>query len=255
MKKGYLAKEMAKNEMDSAKRLMLYWVIVLVLAPLLIYAARYFTPSAPTFVYIIQLALAIGLLIIIASTVFFIVHIIKVWIKPERYSNLAVYADGIGILTAGVIIDAEAERGEFLVEEYIHHLTGRRVSQTKKKIVLLPSFLLISVEEGSITAIPTDKIYWICIQVNYVRGYPMGTLKIFYDRKIQEIENVEFLHTFYTIEKIQQYIPNVFYAYNPFLFSYELEGIFHKDYHRLVRIYNQHKEDFDKQQNSESEDD
>ena len=244
---------MARNEIDIAKRLIVYWIIVLVLAPILVYAARYLAQSASTLVYFMQLALAVGLLIVIVSTAFFIFRIVKLWIRPELYGNLVVYADGIGIVTAGVTIDAEAEHCEFLVEEYIHHLAGRRVRQTKKKIVLLPSYLLISADDGRITAIPADKIYWICVQVDYARGYPMGTLKIFYDRKIQDIENVEFLHTFYTVEKIQQYIPNVFYAYNPFLFAYELESLFHKDYHSLVRLYNQHKEDFDKHQDSETE--
>jgi len=253
MKKGYLAKEMAKNEIDNAKRLILYWIIVLVFAPILVYAARYFSQRAPTFVYIMQLALAIGLLIVTVSTIFFIIHVIKLRIRPEHFGNLAVYADGIGIITAGLTIDAEAERGEFLVDEYIYQLIGRKVKQTKIKLVLLPSYLLISSEEGNITAIPTDKIYWICVQVSYTRGYPMGTLRIFYDRKIQDIEDVEFLRAFYVVEKIQQYIPNVFYAYNPFLFSYELEGVFHKDYHNFVRIYNQHKEDYDNQRNSKAE--
>jgi hypothetical protein len=112
----------------------------------------------------------------------------------------------------------------------------------KSKIVLLPSYLLIFTEDGDITAIPTDRIFWICIQLAARDGYPVSKLKIFYDRKIQEIDDVEFVHTFYIVNRIQQYIPDVFYAYNPFLYSFELEGIFYRDYDQFKEIYNQHKE-------------
>ncbi|MCL1875693.1 MAG: hypothetical protein FWF87_05490 [Synergistaceae bacterium] len=241
MSKGYLAKEAARHEKDYAKQLIFFWIIALILTPALFYAARYMSERSPAVVIILQIVIATGLTILLFPTVFFFFRVIKQWISPELYGNLIVYAENVGKEGAGWKIDAEAAEGKILVEEYIHFFNGRKVIRTKRKVVLLPSYLLITIGEGDITAIPTDKIYWICIQVGYREGFPIGKLKVFYDRKIQDIENIEFLHTYYIVERIQQHLPNVFQNYNPFMLSYELESIFHRDYNKFIEIYNQHK--------------
>ena len=52
---------------------------------------------------------------------------------------------------------------------------------------------------------------------------------------------------------MEQTGPDVFYGYNPFIFSFELEHIFYKDYYEFLKIYDQHKENYLKSVEESSE--
>jgi len=244
MKKGYLAKESIRYEKGLGKHLILYWITALIMGPVLFFSARRLLEFGIQWaVIIIQVALAGGAFVLLLWTLVFIVRILK---RPEPYSNLLVYAECVGKETAGRCIDEEAAQGKILVEEYLRTFDGKSTKQTKEKIVLLPSYLLLPAQDDqtikSIVAIPTDKIYCICVHLTYRDGYPMGNLRVFYDRIIQDIEHIEFLHTFYIIDKIEQHIPNLFYDYSPFFLSFELERLFHTDFYKFKELYNNRKE-------------
>ena len=242
MKKGYLEKEAVRYEIQTAKTLIVLFVIAVVFGPLLIYAARYIEERAPLVVLVIQIGIAVGILVVFIPIGIFIYRIIKQVIRPKLYSNLRVNFEQANKNEAGQTIDAEAEQGRILMEQYIYVSAGTKVKKTRRKIVLLPSFLLLPVEAGDYMAIPTDKIYWTCIHVSGRESQLMCKLRIFYDRKIHDMDYVEFLHAYHIVAAIHQHIPNVFYAYNPFIFSYELEHLFYNDYYAFVDTYNRHKE-------------
>lgn len=135
---------------------------------------------------------------------------------------------------AGNIIDGEALEGKILVEEYIYEDAGTKKAKGEK-VVLLPSYLLLcGVKVGpkgtsKITAIPRDKIYWICAQVGIKGGPFIVRLLIFTENKIYSLTGVEIEHIQNIAGKLYKYIPNVFSDYDPFTLSYELEKVFAKN--------------------------
>lgn len=143
---------------------------------------------------------------------------------------------------AGNIIDSEALDGKILVEEYIYEVRGSK-EPTGEKIVLLPSYLLLCGARGGIkgtskvTAIPRDKIYWICAQVGVKGGPFMVKLLVFTENKIYSLTGVEIEHVQTIAAKLYQYIPNIFSEHDPFVLSYELEKIFAKNPEEFFHLY------------------
>ncbi len=129
---------------------------------------------------------------------------------------------------AAGIIDAEALEGNILVEEYMHKAAD-------EKIVLTPSYLLLCGIKGGpkgtskVTAIPRDKICWICAQAGQKGGPFIVRLLIFTENKLFSVEGVDIDYVKSIADKLYQYIPNIFSDYDPFSLSYELEKIFAKN--------------------------
>lgn len=143
---------------------------------------------------------------------------------------------------AGKIIDSEALEGKLLVEEYIYEFKNPKKANGEK-IVLLPSYLLLCGVKGGpkgtsiVTAIPRDKINWICAQVG-VKGGPFRVkLLIFTENKIYSLTGVDIEHVQNIAGKLYQYIPNIFSDYDPFVLSYELEKIFTKNPVEFFNFY------------------
>ncbi len=135
---------------------------------------------------------------------------------------------------AGNIIDGEALAGNILVEEYIDKYSD--ISKASgEKIVLLPSYLLICGVKGGpkgtskVTAIPRDKIYWVCAQVGQKGGPFIVRLLIFTENKIYNLTGTDIEHVQAIADKFYQYIPNIFSDYDPFVLSYEFEKMFAKN--------------------------
>ncbi len=105
------------------------------------------------------------------------------------------------------IINREADEGKILYEGFMNHNTIKKYSD---RITILPSYVLLIREIGKITAIPRDKIYWICAQPGYKGGPYYVRLLIFTEKKLIDFDGNDIEHMMEVAENIYQYIPNVF---------------------------------------------
>lgn len=138
----------------------------------------------------------------------------------------------------GNLIDREASEGKIQVEEYIDKsATGKKAYD--EKIVLMPSYLLLCGNrwEHKITAIPRDKIFWVCAQDGHKGGSFIVRLLIFTEKKIFTVDGVDTGHLHRIAEQLYQYIPNVFREYDPSSFPYELEELYTKNREGFLRFY------------------
>lgn len=134
---------------------------------------------------------------------------------------------------AGEIIDREALEGKILVEEFIDEFNDPEKA-CGEKVVLTPSYLLIcgvkgGVRNANITAIPRDRICWICPQAGCKGGPFIVRLLIFTDQKLYTLTGTEVSYVERIADKLYQYIPNIFSGYDPFVLSYKLEEIFKRN--------------------------
>jgi len=138
------------------------------------------------------------------------------------------------------MIDQEAAEGKVQVEEYIYHFEEGK-KPYGERVVLLPSYLLLVGHGNKITAIPRDKIYWICAQVGHKGGSFRVQLLIFTEKKIFNMVGVDIEHVQNIADKIYQYIPNIFSDYDTFTLSYELETLFAKNHSEFLKFYENEK--------------
>lgn len=138
------------------------------------------------------------------------------------------------------LINREASEGKILVNEYIYHFEEGK-KPYGERVVLLPSYLLIFDDYTKVTAIPRDKIYWVCAQVGRKGGSFIVQLLIFTEKKIFRVVGVDVEHVQRISAKIDQYIPNVFCDYDPFQLSYELEKLFADNRGEFLRFYESEK--------------
>lgn len=105
------------------------------------------------------------------------------------------------------IINREAAEGKILYEGFMNHNTGKKYND---RITILPSYVLLIREIDKITAIPRDKIYWICAQQGFKGGPYYTRLLIFTEKQLIDFNGNDIEHTKKIAEDIYQYIPNVF---------------------------------------------
>ena len=140
----------------------------------------------------------------------------------------------------GQIIDQEVLEGKIQVEEYIYEIEEGKKPHGEK-IVLTPSYLLLCGDRMKVTAIPRDKIYWICAQVGQKGGPFIVRILIFTEKKIFNMTGVDIEHVERIAEKIHQYMPDIFSDYDPFFLSYELEKLYAKNREEFLVFYEKEK--------------
>ena len=142
----------------------------------------------------------------------------------------------------GEIIDREVAKGNVLVDEYIEKFTDEKIPYGER-VMLIPSYLLLFNSMGRVFAIPREKIYWLCAQVGIKGRSPFAVrLLIFTEKKtFNFMEGMDVGHVEEIVDKLYQYIPNVFSNYDPFSLSYELDKLFDKDREEFVKFYENEK--------------
>lgn len=139
------------------------------------------------------------------------------------------------------IIDQEVLEGKVLVDEYIYEFSEGK-KPYGERIMLLPSYLLLFNGMGKITAIPRDKIYWICAQVGRKGSSSfIVRLMVFTEKQTFYLEGTEPDYVEKLADKLYQYIPNVFSEHDPFVLSYELDKLFDKDRQAFLNFYEEEK--------------
>lgn len=141
------------------------------------------------------------------------------------------------------IINREAAEGKILYEGFMNHKT---IKKYRDRITILPSYVLLIREIGKITAIPRDKIYWICAQPGYKGGPYYVRLLIFTEKKLVDFDGNDIEHTREVAENIYQYIPNVFKEYiaqhGIMEVSHVLEKLYQEDRAGFMRLYEEEKQ-------------
>ena len=143
---------------------------------------------------------------------------------------------------AAEIIDREAAEGKILYEGFVNYKTIRKYSD---RIVILPSYILLISEIEKITAIPRDKIYWICSQVGYKGGPYYVRLLIFTEKMLIDFDGNDIEHMEEVAENIYRYIPNVFKDYRAredvVSLPHFLEKLYKENHAEFMRIYEEEK--------------
>lgn len=243
MKQGYLAQE--SERVNRATRKTLFKLMIVFICAL---AIIYFVgKDSINFSDISYGTVPFYMVILIGLTlVCVVIKLIATGQVARNGNNLVLPYQDNTQEAAGKIIDKEALEGNILVEEYIYKFTDEK-KVCGEKIVLMPSYLLLCGIKGGpkgtskITAIPRQKIYWVCAQVGYKGGPFIVKLLIFTENKIFSLTGVDKEHVQNIADKLYQYIPNVFSDYDPFVLSYELEKIFAKNPEEFFRIYENEK--------------
>ena len=137
----------------------------------------------------------------------------------------------------GKIINQEVSEGKIQVDEYIYEFAEGK-KPYGERIILLSSYLLLLNGMGKITAIPREKIYWICAQVGRKGSSSfIVRLMIFTEKKTFYMEGTDVSHVEKIAGKLYQYIPNIFGSYDPFVLSYELDKLFDKNREEFLKFY------------------
>ncbi len=140
---------------------------------------------------------------------------------------------------AAEIINREAAEGKILYEGFMNYKTIKKYND---RITILPSYVLLIEEIGKITAIPRDKIYWICAQVGYKGGPYYVRLLIFTEKKLIDFTGNDIEHTIEVAENIYQYIPNVFKDFIAAQAKEQAEK--ERVPHALEKLYNENRAEF-----------
>lgn len=237
MNQGYLEQQSKQINQATRKRLLgaliAYICIIAVLYVLLKDSFDFNDPSsrqvfgyAAVFTVIMMIAIVVGLF------------------KSSRTAvngrNLILPFDENTKEAVGRMIDQEAAEGKIQVEEYIYHFEEGK-KPYGERVVLLPSYLLLVGHGNKITAIPRDKIYWICAQVGHKGGSFRVQLLIFTEKKIFNMVGVDIEHVQNIADKIYQYIPNIFSDYDTFTLSYELEKLYAANRTEFLNFYENEK--------------
>lgn len=243
MKQGYFAQEAERvNKATRKTQLRLTIVFICLLAIIYFLAKDSIDFSDTSYGSISFYVIILAGLVVVCS----VIKLVATSRPAVNGNNLLLPYEENTKEAVGRIIDSEALDGKILVEENIE-----KVADVKKaageKIVLLPSYLLLCGMKGGpkgtskVTAIPRDKICWICAQAGQKGGPFIVRLLIFTENKIFSLEGTDIPHVQSIADKLYQYIPNVFSAYDPFVVSYELEKKFKKNPAEFWEIYESEK--------------
>ncbi len=233
MTQGYLAQE-SKNANAAARKILfrtftVFLILIVILILLLKDSLDASDPSGREIYFLLKLCTGIVVLAMAAG-------LFKTRRGAANGENLILPFEGKTREAVGKIIDQEASEGRIQVEEYIYEIREGK-KPNGEKIVLTPSYLLLCGDRTKITAIPRDKIYWICAQVGRKGGPFIVQLQIYTEKKIYNMVGVDIRHVQNIADKLYQYIPNVFSGYDPFILSYELEKLFAKDRAGFLSLY------------------
>lgn len=231
MEQGYLARE-SERVKSAARKTQIRLIIVFICLIAIIYLLGKDSIDFKEFSFgTVPFYLFILIVIMVIST------IIGIFIntRPSMNGNNLILPFGENTKEAvGNIIDTEALEGKILVEEYISEFAEGKKPHGER-IVLTPSYLLLC--SNRVTAIPCNKIYWICAQVGHKGDSFRVKLLVFTENKIFNIIGVDIEHVKGIAEKLYKHIPNVFIEYEPSELSYKLEKLFKKNPGEFFNFY------------------
>ncbi len=135
------------------------------------------------------------------------------------------------------IINREAAEGGIMVDEYIDSFPEGK-KPYGERVVLTSSYLLLFNGRGMITAIPREKIYWLCAQVG-IKGTSTYRVRllVFTHNGTFTLDGFDINHAEMVADKLYKYIPNIFADYDTFELSYELLKLYDKNRPAFLEFY------------------
>ncbi len=131
-------------------------------------------------------------------------------------------------------INNDIENNRVLVDE-LDDVYPENKQPYVQRIMLLPTYLLLFNGMGKITAIPRNKIYWVCPQYGIKgRSSFVARLIVFTETRAFYFECFETITTI--ADKLYEHIPNYFSGDDSFMLSYKLEEIYNSNRAEFVRI-------------------
>lgn len=238
MNQGFLAQESIKANKKNRRLFLTLLIVYIVLIAGIAFAVK---DSIDLSDYKTQKVLVCAVIL----TVIMLFCVVFMLIKSSRVAvngkNLILPFKENTKEEVGKIIDREVAEGMIQVDEYIDGYTEKQ-KPGGERIMLLPSYLLLFNGMGAITAIPREKIYWICAQVGRKGSTSfIVRLLIFTETRVFDMDGADIEHLKRIADKLYQYIPNVFAEYDPFILSYELEKLFDKKRDEFLKFYENEK--------------
>lgn len=170
--------------------------------------------------------------------VFFIIGLILSGRTAHNGKNLRLPFEDRTKEQAADIINREMAEEKDFVNEYIYDFSDGK-KPYGEKVILLPSYLLLC-RNGIITAIPHDKIYWLCSQYGIKgRSSYVVRLLVFTEEGVYSMDGVEPDHVDEIAHRLYRYLPDAFSGYDVFKLSYELEKLYDKNRAGFVELYQQ----------------
>ena len=240
MKQGFLERE-AKRANSKNKKMIL--ILLLVVVSLLAFIAFMVKDEIDLSDYQTQKlvlggAILMGLMLVCAVLMLFL----SGRAATDGSKSLRFLFPGETREEVAAIIDREVAEGQILVDEYTEAFPQGKKPRGER-VMLLPSYLLYCNTLGQVLAVPREKIYWICAQAGHKgRSSFIVRLLIFTEQKTFYVEGADVAHMQKIADKLYQYIPNVFSAYDPFVLSYELEALFDNNRAAFLQFYEKEKD-------------
>lgn len=238
MKPGFLEQESKRGNKKVWKKLLILLLIIICLVAFIGFAVQGSidlnddkTRKLLPYVFIVMGMILLSVVFQVFNTIMVLVNGKNLTLPFKENTKDAV----------GKIIDQEVAEGKVLVEEYIYEFSEEEKPQGER-VILIPSYLLLCNGMGHVTAIPRDKIYWICAQTGIKGRSPfMVRLLIFTEKRTFYLDGVDIPQMGKIADKLYQYIPNVFSEYASFPLYYELENLFEKNRGEFLKLYEEEK--------------
>lgn len=143
-------------------------------------------------------------------------------------ANLRLPFGGRSKAEVAAIINRDVADGSVIVDEYLDYSRESK-NPRGERIILLPSYLLLTNFLGIFTVIPRDTILCVFFQVGISgRSSFMSRIQIFTDKKVFYAESADIEHCKQICAKLYAAIPNYFGAYEPHVLPYQMEEMYDK---------------------------
>lgn len=155
--------------------------------------------------------------------------LVKSLFVAKNGANLRLPFEGRTKAEVAASINRDIADGSVIVDEFLDYSRESK-NPRGERIILLPSYLLLSNGMGIFTAIPRTNILCVFVQVGISgRSSFMSRIQIFTEKKVFYAESADIAHCKDICKKLYTAIPNYFGDYEPHSLPYQLEEMYDKE--------------------------
>lgn len=189
-----------------------------------------------------KLLLAFGALAAVMLVSVFI-GMVKSFRVPRKGQNLKLPLKENSKEAVAAVINKEVAEGKLLIDEYLNYFQEGR-KPYGSRVLLTESYLMLTEGTGIFTAIPRDKIYWLCAQPG-IKGRSSYIVRflVFTENGTFSVDGVDVEYAESVAAKFYRYIPNVFQEYDVFQLSYQLEAMYAKNRSAFLAFYEEERQE------------
>ena len=154
--------------------------------------------------------------------------LVKSLFVAKNGANLRLPFEGRTKAEVAAVINRDIADGSVIVDEFLDYSRESK-NPRGERIILLPSYLLLTNGMGIFTAIPRDNILCVLFQVGISgRSSFMSRIQIFTDKKVFYAESADIAHCKDICKKLYTAIPNYFGNYEPHTLPYQIEELYNE---------------------------